>query len=1687
MELENVGERSFISQVGERQSNIETVPRILQEGHCSFTIQKGMESDSSVEDSDESSPDTLNKTSHKETIVKLDLRTYHQESILLQNVSPDSSEEDSDESAADTCNITSKEELIVKLNLTAYYPEKISLQDVMEKSESHSELCLENLPWIILWKLITLDRRGISTTIDDLPIENLEQDIPSLFLQTYDEHHPLDVFLTTFASCDLNLRQILSEKMFQCRLAVPFILPGIEDDQLTYCLWALRGIVPVWRNVKDEAVECSLVSQRVHVVSCLRLKHPDISKSIFLNNIMSDQECSTFYHQDCPHGDVTKVLSNGLIEASFFLPNGKKTDNLDHVAMYLNLRGDGTQLDRQVSVLSILSGVLIVCLDISNLNDEDVIKTMRTIHDANCQVILVLTNRDDRPPKMVHDAIQKYAQIFPKAWKGNVKIVFTYESQQGKKCTKKNISQLKGETRKELKSIVSKQMGLLLAEATSLVQKKRILIDEDNKSCLKGKGLAQRVLACLGNHPKKSSILPLQGNDWKEWCRLSKKKKRSRKDGLTMVGRIEKRMTEHRKNQEKVCENLNPLVDSFIAGIEACIDTPAIDYYLQWLQMNLSDLSRNRLPSLQRDYFHELHRFKAAANTQNTHSSGYTESQLRLEKAKERLEDAVFGPEHLLREMGQIYEATKDSKNMKCQRRFRHLPLYAAKLLLKGYSLEILDGDAAGVPLVWLEAVFSHLESLVGRKKKLFCISVLGIQSSGKSTLLNTMFGLQFPVSAGRCTKGVYMQLRKVPDGSDLPFDYAVVFDTEGLRAPERGESYIDHDNELATFVTGLGNVTIMNIKGENVAEIKDVLQIVSHAFLRLEMVDKCLNKDRSCIFVHQNVPATDAKEKMAQGTQTFVETLDKMTAEAADLENMAGIHTFEQVIKFDRNKHIFYAPDLWLRNPPMASVNPDYHEEVQNIQKAVWTLPRKTTFNFGVSDTFNFMKDMWNGVQNENFIFGFRNSLVTKAYNSLEDEYARLKWELENSIMEWLAQFQIQKYKTQRDLEIACSEFRTETTIEVKSKVAKLIKQLCKFIDTSPQRAFMDDWRAEKCVALQHASDACQRNVQMEIGEMQKKQEVYILNEGDQDTTKIKILKRAKDLAGKLKGRDESILAHEFQLLWKNLSVDLTVLDSKKDAPIKNQLSAELHTNIQSQTALLVKILEANPLSEETTIDTLVESISPANISDDELSMRKERRYMFWSSHVKCTPKHKTEAARIIDEIFCEVQNSLQTAKKRTSGFQIQDARSVIRTIRDRVDDHNLHRKSEFSIPTNLEVRILLQAMRYALGVFLGIQDNYERFHSASAKLKAYKEMTWNLFKQMVEQAEKEVIAAKTLWKVLEHPLRDIIKGKLQRALGSEVVFKFFTKLKLIKSILQDLAERGEYHRYKSYINNPKLYVYNWLVEHMDDSAFHEKSGKSWYVSQAERFLDRILDNILHCMKEAIQQTIASGCQQDKMGFLTDKFSDQISSLLVFPIEEYQSIVGKDVNDLLHLYGEFRKQSEDIRPDILACFKLETRETIQWNDQKPYDVVMDALWGCEATCPFCREPCQKSDPDHASQTDCHECIQHRPVAVNGRYWDETKLLNIKNCSYLVQTETGFGCKESKHDSKGNPYRKYYLPNWTILPSPDMDSSNYWMWFVCTFQEEMEKHFGKKMTKIPQNWKCITRTMAIASLEMYDH
>ena len=247
------------------------------------------------------------------------------------------------------------------------------------------------------------------------------------------------------------------------------------------------------------------------------------------------------------------------------------------------------------------------------------------------------------------------------------------------------------------------------------------------------------------------------------------------------------------------------------------------------------------------------------------------------------------------------------------------------------------------------------------------------------------MFGLQFNVRVGRCTRGVFLQLLPVDDQLHykLGCDLIVIIDTEGLRAPElQFVGTQAHDNELATFVIGLADVTIINIYGETPGDLDDILQTAIHAFIRM----KKMTFHPKCHFVHQNVSEVTASDKGKKGRQTFLDNLDKITEAAAKIENCEGhFKSFKSVIAFDEETDVHFFPALWKGDPPMAPVNGGYSEQAQILKETMVnqvlditknTMPDASTSLCTFVEFEQRLVHLWDSVLQENFIFSFKNSM---------------------------------------------------------------------------------------------------------------------------------------------------------------------------------------------------------------------------------------------------------------------------------------------------------------------------------------------------------------------------------------------------------------------------------------------------------------------------------------------------------------------------------------------------------------------------------------------------------------------------------------------------------------------------------------------------------------------------------------
>ncbi|MXQ94229.1 hypothetical protein E5288_WYG007361 [Bos mutus] len=555
-----------------------------------------------------------------------------------------------------------------------------------------------------------------------------------------------------------------------------------------------------------------------------------------------------------------------------------------------------------------------------------------------------------------------------------------------------------------------------LSNWANMARKYEFIIDEDQRDCQeagKKANILMDILRKVKLSEIKGKLLPLQGGLWRDWCKKDKELHQLQEKGNKSIeqykNEIEKEKLKIRCEQYHKVINLNDLMKSLLESLQSHLETHTELYFLQVLSMSMDQLTTTELEKLHQRHSSLLAQVRTEKQKQSKRDSLRC-WEAELEAVSKEISDSTLGIEHLLRELGQIYEALEEASSQ-TNTLFLSLPQMAADLMISGAPIELMDGDASYVPLRWVAAVFDKVSEKLG-DKRVFVLSVLGLQNSGKSTLLNAMFGLQLSLSAGRHTRGAYMHLLKVDEmlREQLGFDFMLVVDTEGLQVSELMNKAQNEENELATFVIGLGNLTLINILGKDLSEIQDILQIALHAFLRM----KQLNISPRCLFVHHNIEEIIDTDQSTERQRWLQEILDEMTIAAAKHEQCSGVCHFSDVIKFDVKNHIYYFAHLWEGSPPMAPPNPCYSHNVQELKSRILKHAKEESRGsiLKISELKVRVRDLWKALVNENFIFRFKNTREVMAMNKLETVYRSWTWELRSHVLDLQNQLtnQIQK-----------------------------------------------------------------------------------------------------------------------------------------------------------------------------------------------------------------------------------------------------------------------------------------------------------------------------------------------------------------------------------------------------------------------------------------------------------------------------------------------------------------------------------------------------------------------------------------------------------------------------------------------------------------------------------------------------
>ena len=196
-------------------------------------------------------------------------------------------------------------------------------------------------------------------------------------------------------------------------------------------------------------------------------------------------------------------------------------------------------------------------------------------------------------------------------------------------------------------------------------------------------------------------------------------------------------------------------------------------------------------------------------------------------------------------------------------------------LMESGAPCEIVDGDNNYFSKRVLSKVGALLDQRRAARRKgsmpSCVVCLIGPQSSGKSMLANSLFGCQFAVSEGRCTRGIYGSV--VPANVEGEQDLFVL-DTEGLLSIEKGDP--EFDRFMFLFCLAVSEVVIINVKGNLSEPMKQLLAVCVRALRHLEIA----KVSSPSIFVVLNQMADTNRDHHIQAFQVIEQELIKMFKE---------------------------------------------------------------------------------------------------------------------------------------------------------------------------------------------------------------------------------------------------------------------------------------------------------------------------------------------------------------------------------------------------------------------------------------------------------------------------------------------------------------------------------------------------------------------------------------------------------------------------------------------------------------------------------------------------------------------------------------------------------------------------------------------------------------------------------------
>jgi len=238
-------------------------------------------------------------------------------------------------------------------------------------------------------------------------------------------------------------------------------------------------------------------------------------------------------------------------------------------------------------------------------------------------------------------------------------------------------------------------------------------------------------------------------------------------------------------------------------------------------------------------------------------------------------------------------------------------------------------------------------------------VSILGSQSSGKSTLLNALFGTEFEtmdclIGRSQTTKGLWLSVDDKLQYEEVPM---IVMDVEGTDSKERGEDRASFEHRASLFALALSDLVMINMwytdLGRYTASqyglLKTILQVNLELFGRSRQ-----GQDKTVLvfIIRDYSPSLTPMDKLEALLNNDVLQIWSQIEKPPDLENSRASDFFDLkfvgLSSFMLNKEAFMEDTMKLR----TSLRTDW-------------LKKENSKKIPIDGQATYMKSIWNAIIN--------------------------------------------------------------------------------------------------------------------------------------------------------------------------------------------------------------------------------------------------------------------------------------------------------------------------------------------------------------------------------------------------------------------------------------------------------------------------------------------------------------------------------------------------------------------------------------------------------------------------------------------------------------------------------------------------------------------------------------------------